>query len=148
MTTTRSTGRLALAGLASLALLSSCGLLGGTTVATAEVGDCFTQEALESEQISELPTIACDEPHFYEAYHLFDLPDGDYPGLTEVQSLAGEGCEAAFADYVGTEYAESSLFIQPLHPLEDGWDRADDREVICILTSGEDVTESLKDSGL
>jgi hypothetical protein len=138
-------------GVALMALLvglgASCGLL-GSEVATADVGDCITNEIAGS-SISEFDTVECTEPHTAELIHKFDLPDGDFPGQEEIGTAVAEGCQgSAFEDYVGTPYAESEIYVFPVTPTEETWNEADDREVLCFggLQDGADLTESIEGS--
>ena len=59
-----------------------------------EVGQCFLEP--EGTEISNVETVDCADDHDGEVYHLFDLPDGDYPGIPEVQRLGADGCFGAF----------------------------------------------------
>lgn len=146
MTSTRSRLISAGAAVAALGLVTSCGFLGGGTP-SAEVGDCLLSESLSESRISELPTVDCGEPHDLEVFHVYDMADGDYPGFDEAGDLAYEGCLEEFEAYVGVAPEESSLLATPLFPTDEGWERQD-REAICILVSPENVTESLRDSGI
>lgn len=112
---------------------------------TAEVGDCLDAASV-AEEVSEIPTVSCEDPHDAEVYHKFDMPDGDYPGDDALFTAAEEGCVDAFEPYVGMDYAESEIWITYLTPLEASWSTANDREVICILETDDPVTGSLKNS--
>lgn len=135
--------------------LAGCGMLGGTTFPTAEVGECLNVEELNSQlggaeqgEITELPTVDCAEEHDAEVFSAFDLEEGDYPGDEAVQTEA-ERCLTDFEDYVGTTYEESSLAVVQLYPLEQTWEQGD-REILCIAYTldGSTVTETFRDSAL
>jgi hypothetical protein len=99
-----------------------------------QLGDCFQDGDISAEEETEvrsLDAVPCDEPHDNEVYAIFDLPDGDYPGDTEVIELAISGCEEEFADFVGLGYGETSLDVTYLYPLEPTW--PDDREIVCAI---------------
>ena len=97
-----------------------------------EVGACF-DDPDSLEQVSEVPVVDCAEPHDNEVYATFDLPDGDFPGIEQVQTAASDGCLGdRFESYVGTPYPESAIFASALWPTEQSWS-AGDREVVCFL---------------
>lgn len=129
------------------AVTSATVLLAGLTLSacgqapTADIGACLNSDVLQGE-ISSLPTVGCDTEHDSEVYHKFNLPEGDYPGASEVDDLAQDGCINAFEPYVGVGYAESELWATYLTPLEASWNR--DREVICIVQSEEPLTGTMK----
>jgi hypothetical protein len=97
-----------------------------------EVGDCTSDDLTGA--VGEVDTVDCDESHLFEVHATFDLEGDDYPGTTEVQELARDGCTGdRFEDYVGTPYAESEIYAEQfLVPTEQTWDDADDRTVICF----------------
>lgn len=103
-------------------------------VASADVGDCF-EEPENVGAIEDFETVDCDEPHFGEVYDTFDVEGDDYPGDEAVSQQAQDGCLTSFEEYVGIPYEESIYQIFPISPTEETWNEADDREVICVLTS-------------
>lgn len=118
---------------AALALLAGgCGLLGGGgTVFDLAVGDCFDRSS-DTGEISDVPIVECDEPHDSEAFHTFEIADGEFPGEEELLAQAEEQCIPAFEEYVGIDYANSRLDIFPITPTEGSWSQGD-REVVCAL---------------
>lgn len=152
--TVRTAAALLIAGAAGIAL-AGCSLLNNlgnqtqtgegtdTDVFTIKVGDCLN-DASAGDEVSSVPTVPCSEPHDSEAYHAFNLPDGEYPGDANIQTAAGEGCVPAFDTYVGIAYQESKLDFAYYFPTTASW--ADgDREILCIVydPNGQ-VTGSLK----
>jgi hypothetical protein len=102
----------------------------GTTAFDIEVGDCF--DAPDSEQVATVDTVDCGEPHVYEAFAVFDHPGGDddpFPGESAIVDYADAECPGPFAEYVGTEYAESVFFITSITPTAETWDDGD-REIV------------------
>lgn len=152
-TRTATPTRTLLAGLGTLALtaaVSSCSMLGGGQVPTADVGDCLDMAELEG-QISEIPTVDCSAEHDGQVFHIFDVEDADsYPGGQAVDTEAQEGCIAQFAAFVGADYQASTLEVAWIPPSSESWEAGDDREVICILTpvDGSTATESWEGSGV
>lgn len=115
-----------------------------------KAGDCFNDpEDENATEVTSLKAVPCDEPHDNEVFHVFDLPDGDFPGDDEVKEQGLAGCEPKLAGYVGATAEEAGLLIVPVTPTEGTWDTADDRKVICALYKADasKVTGSLKGSG-
>lgn len=114
-------------------------------------GDCFDdqyQGGEIAEEVETLPMVDCDEPHDNEAYAIFDLPDGAFPGDDALYVEGLDGCLPLFEGYVGSSYETSRLDLFPITPLAEGW--ADgDREVICALYDVDlnKLTGSMRDSG-
>jgi hypothetical protein len=97
-----------------------------------QVGDCFDSEA--DGEVQSLPVVPCNEAHTGEVFHLFDLPDGEFPGTDSLAASAADGCVAAFEGYVGREFASSRFDVAYLNPTQVSWDELDDREVVCTLS--------------
>jgi hypothetical protein len=125
-------------------LVAACG---SEVAAQAEVGECF-QAPDPNEPVGELDKVDCAEPHDHEVFAKFELPDGDFPGEDGVQQQAEEGCLERFEGYVGESYEESPYGIFPIRPSEQSWNDADDREVICAITTldGTKLEESVRSS--
>jgi hypothetical protein len=121
----------------------------GVKVFDLEPGDCFLNP--ESTDVSDVQRTECDEPHDAEVFAVFDLEfdrDADFPGASQVQSAAQEGCQAEFEGYVGQPYEESPYFLSAIAPTQRTWEGRDDREVVCsaITATGEQLDQSLRDS--
>lgn len=101
-----------------------------TDVFAITVGDCLN-DASAGDEVSSVPTVPCSQPHDSEAYHAFNLPDGDYPGDDAVEAAADEGCFAAFESFVGISYQESVLDFAYYFPTTSSWAQGD-REILCI----------------
>ncbi len=112
---------------------------GDLDVFEVEKGDCVDDETLnaigttQSSEVSEVKAIPCQDPHAYEAYHLFDLQGDAFPGEPEVQRLAQEGCVEAFRTFIGVSYDKSLLEFLYLYPQAAAWTTADDRGVVCLV---------------
>ena len=120
------------AALLLAAVLTVAALACTKEVATADVGECFERPE-NTGSISDFETVDCDEPHFGEVYHKFDISGDDFPGDEAVTQEAQDGCLPAFEDYVGIPYEESVYEIFPITPTRETWVEAGDREVICVL---------------
>lgn len=113
--------------------LAGCGLLGGEgNVFELAVGDCFDNAEGSDAEVSDVPIVDCAEPHDNEVFHSFEAAEGDFPGDDALVEQAEAECLPAFAEYVGAEYADSTLDIFPITPTSGSWENGD-REVICAL---------------
>nr|WP_297425252.1 septum formation family protein [uncultured Actinotalea sp.] len=157
-------GRRAVVGaLAVLGVTAGCGLFGPdergeeTPVLDVGVGDCLLAPELDSE-IGALRVVDCSEPHEQEVYAVepFVGADGatpeDYPGEAALTAFAEGRCLELFAEYVGVDYRDSSLFFTYLLPSPRGWQGAGqeaDRSVMCVVTTtGDQLTASVRDAGI
>ena len=115
-----------------------------------KVGDCIGAEVGTS--VETVEGVPCGEPHQYEVYHAFDIPTGDgtFPGETEVDEAANQGCLEAFADFVGLAYEQSIYSVLPLTPTSETWTDLDDREVLCLIGNGDGtpLTGSARDTAI
>lgn len=128
------------------ALLVAC-TSSSTDVFSLNVGDCFQDPDTTVDEIREVETVDCEEPHDNEVYAVFDLPDGDFPGADAISEASLDGCLERFEDFVGTPYPESELYATWLFPTESSWGE-DDREVVCVLfAQGEQLEGSMEGSG-
>jgi hypothetical protein len=119
------------------------GLINGA-VGLAE-GDCFVGT-------SSVSAVGCDEPHDGEVYVVLEHPADageDFPGDNVVAAFADGQCFPRFEGYVGRRYAESALDYTIIYPTEEGWERIDDREILCVLVTldGSRLTGSSRGSG-
>jgi hypothetical protein len=110
-----------------------------------QLGQCFDSPSATS-QITDVPTVPCDQPHTNEVYAVFDLVGDAYPGDAVVQQQAAQGCLERFEPFVGLAYEQSVLDASYLSPNEQGWTQIGDREVICYIyrLDGTQVTGSLQ----
>ncbi|MFJ3205133.1 DUF4190 domain-containing protein [Streptomyces sp. NPDC086989] len=120
-------------------------------------GDCFnTDDDLASYQEKEggqarrsVRIVSCDQPHKGEAYAVFNLEDGAYPGTDKVVSIAEEKCAGTkLADYVGRSAKLSeTLDVYYYYPQLTSWTFGD-REVTCFLGDSRGAsTGSLRSTG-
>lgn len=113
------------------------------------VGDCFDDEAFESEDISEVPGVPCADPHDNEIFALWDVA-GEWPGDEAIEEMAYQGCYERFAEVIGKSYEESVIDYTVIYPSKGSWERLDDREVICVgyHMEFEKLTGTILGSGL
>ncbi|MBW5485003.1 septum formation family protein [Streptomyces bambusae] len=129
-------------------LLGLTGALGGSTRAAAEgiqdlrTGDCFNAEDDPKDYKEEgsdivgltVNIVPCDQPHEGEVYAVLPLPDGPFPGMKKVISLANEKCSAktTLTDYVGAAEIPETLQIYFYAPQASSWDSGH-RDLTCFL---------------
>ncbi|MET9323905.1 DUF4190 domain-containing protein [Streptomyces sp. NPDC003038] len=130
---------------------------GSSKVEDIRMGDCFnTDDDLAEYQDKDggqaafsVRIVPCDQPHEGEAYAVFDLEGGSYPGTEKVISVAEEKCAGtALTDYVGdAAKLPEKLEVYYYHPQSTTW-ALGDREVTCFLgdTSGAS-TGSVRSTG-
>jgi putative regulator of septum formation len=130
---------------AAVALVVSAACASGN-VFELKVGQCF-DDPENMDVVSDVELIDCDKPHDNEVYALFDMPEGDFPGVSAVETAALDGCYDAFEPYVGIDYASSALDFNWLSPTSDSWENGD-QEIICIAYDLDlkKLTDTVKDS--
>lgn len=150
---------LVVALLCATAALSACSNSKGKEVSALDVkvGDCLTPPSTVKAELSKLTIVPCSDPHTQEAYAIVQYTTGDgttadanatFPGADALTSFANSSCAQRYADYVGVPYTDSSLFFTFLMPSARGWESADDRAVVCLVTTtgGQQLTASVKNS--
>lgn len=142
----------------SLALvLAGCSGDGDLSVSvfTMRTGDCFNNPGDVTEEIvpeREVPVVPCRQPHDSEVFAVLQHPggkDAPFPGDAEIERFAERECLGRFEGYVGKAYADSTLKVATIGPVEESWDERDDRDVACYLyAEGQRLTGSQKGSGI
>ncbi len=140
---------------------SGCGLFGGggsdrgedLSVFSVKPGQCFVAPQQVQAQLSTLEKVPCKTSHTQEAYAVvpFQEPEGQkssgFPGNEALTTFAKGACAAKFADYVGVDYRDSSLFFTYLLPSARSWEQDADDDVICfVTTTGQKLKSSVKGS--
>lgn len=121
----------------------------GLSVFHLRAGECaITPQAVKA-QLSKLTVVSCRQPHTQEVYALVnDNAGSNYPGTTALQSFANGACLQRFSGYVGADYRDSSLFYTYLLPSVRSWAQGD-RTVDCLITTtGQQLTKSVKGTGM
>lgn len=105
-------------------------------------GDCFSTDDGGTGEVTSVRVIPCAEPHRFEVYHEFELPDGDFPQDVDQQALAG--CDAQFQAFLGLPNDQSKYEISYFAPTSASW-ASDDRLVSCLIfdPAGTEVQGSL-----
>ncbi|WP_460795225.1 septum formation family protein [Microbacterium sp. GXF0217] len=97
-----------------------------------KVGDCMPASDATGE-MQDADVVPCTEPHADEIFYEFELPEGEFPSDTDIQSAVETECVPAFGDFVGLAYADSTLDFWWISPTAESWDQADDRLVQCAI---------------
>ncbi|AQT75588.1 MULTISPECIES: DUF4190 domain-containing protein [Streptomyces] len=120
---------------------------GSVKVSDIRKGDCFNtngdlaeyQDEDGGEASFSVRVVPCDQPHEGEAYAVFNLDNGTYPGTEKVTAMAEEKCAGTLlTDYVGKDpKLAEKLEVYYYFPQAATW-ALGDREVTCFLgdTSG------------
>jgi Septum formation len=102
------------------------------TVFALEVGDCLAADPT-GEQVSEVPTVDCAEPHVSEVFHTTAIDAEELPSAAEIEGIVEEECFAEFESFVGMAYESSALEVMFLQPSDESWEQGD-RELVCMIT--------------
>jgi hypothetical protein len=117
-------------------------------------GQCLNEPNFEDMEliVFSVSIVDCAEPHDVEITEVFDLtdePGAAYPGDTAMYHEAVPRCEKTFEKYVGEDYYSSALEIGVYFPMEAGWEKYDDRRVVCYVLDPdfEQLTGSMAGTG-
>ncbi|MFD9407695.1 DUF4190 domain-containing protein [Streptomyces sp. NPDC059989] len=115
---------------------------GSSKVNDIRMGDCFNtggdladyQDEDGGQASFSVRIVPCDQPHEAEAYAVFDLEGGAYPGTEKVTAMAEEKCSGTkLTDYVGAKPKLSEkMEMYYYFPQSTTW-AFGDREVTCFL---------------
>lgn len=119
-----------------------------------KVGDCTLTPEDVSVEMTKITRVDCTVEHQQEVFALLPFTDPatsstatTFPGDDALKSFADGACAAAFADYVGVDYRDSTLYFTYLLPSTRGWEQNADRNVVCfITTTGATLTQSVKNT--
>ncbi len=146
---------------ALLAVLTGCSLFGGgedgemVSVFELAPGDCVLSPTDVQAELAELRRVDCESEHHMEVFARVDFPVSDdddapqFPGDAATKAFADGACAEEFAEYVGIDFRDSSLWFTYLVPSARSWSEGTDRTVTCfITTTGEPLTGSVAGSRL
>ncbi len=111
-----------------------------------QVGDCLSDPVELGVATTSVDVVPCDTPHRGEVFHVFEIPEGPWPGVDEVARFSAGGCAAAFETFIGITIDLTTLDGASFQPVEETW--AEDRRVQCIVTTAEPRPGTLEGSGL
>ncbi len=111
------------------------------------VGTCVNDaETPLGADLTEVPTIACSEPHDSELFAIVTATDGPYPGVDTLVSEGQDKCQAVFAEFVGIDFRSSVLDYHFYYPTPSSWAQGD-RAIYCmVIDPGLKVVGTLQDA--
>jgi hypothetical protein len=97
------------------------------------VGECLAPGS--DLRLGMLPVVSCQDAHTYEVFLVEEgwAQDEPYPGREAIGARADELCIPAFEDYVGTSFEDSIHSLARITPLQEGWEDAGDRTILCLV---------------
>lgn len=104
---------------------------GSWSVFDLRAGDCIDAADAEGD-IDSVALVPCAEPHTQEVFALVDSTESAYPGAAELALWADAACLAQLQSEFGLTLADG-LFVSYLLPSFDGWNKDEDRTVVCVL---------------
>jgi hypothetical protein len=113
---------------------------GEVLIEDVRVGDCLARDL--TDEVTYVELTSCNASHRLEAYAVFDLPDGPFPGQGDVDRWSDTGCTERFENFIGLPYDESEIGLQYVTPVKDIWDY--DRSVVCFADTDGMTTGTLK----
>lgn len=88
------------------------------------VGACYGSSEREVEWFD---VVDCSSAHVFEAFHVANLPDGEYPGDFRA------ACPTWLDSYLGADYRGPTTNVLALGPSEVTWQLLGDRTIRCYL---------------
>jgi hypothetical protein len=129
-------GRIARYVIAVAFVVSACRDDGGADplgLGEGSVGTCMLFVEDVGAEVDKFPIVDCANEHSHEIFAVVEHPGDVYPGFEALEQSAETACLGAFEPYVGVSAFDSELFYSWFVPTLDGWNDADDREIICVL---------------
>jgi len=106
-------------------------------VTVLKVGDCTGPIDLSGASITSLPSIPCDQAHYYEVHATFPLTGDVFPGTETLADQAAAQCAPAFVDYVGVEPEYGRYTSAYIAPDEAAWAVPENRVITCLVGSAD-----------
>lgn len=105
----------------------------GVSVLELKVGTCLNDvDQPLAQDLTEIPSVPCDQPHQSEVFAEVVLDDGEYPGVDAVTAAAQDACMVEFEQFVGLDFAASGLNYHYYYPTASSW-AVGDRAVYCVV---------------
>jgi hypothetical protein len=102
---------------------------GTESLSNLQTGDCV-ESAAEGTVVTTVTVLPCSSPHQAEVVGVFELPNGDYPGQSQVDEQASSGCTDRLGSYAPAATEDSTIELLYFSPSRLDW--RNDREVICL----------------
>ena len=102
------------------------------SILSLEVGWCLNDiDQPIAQEMTEVPTVPCDQPHQSEVYAEIPIDEASFPGVDSVVDFAAEVCTQAFESFIGLPYMDSELSFHYYYPTANSW-AVGDRSVFCV----------------
>ena len=114
----------------------------GTVTATdVGMGDCLSEIPGDTRVLT-VKTIDCAEPHAGEVFAVLQMPGGEFPGQSAIDTYADK-CSPALASYSPEAMTDDSVQLYVLYPTAETWEQGD-RAVTCVATLDPPRSGSIK----
>lgn len=98
------------------------------------LGDCVMDAATPlSADLTEVPTVPCDQPHDSELFAVVTVAGDTYPGVDDLVAQGQTQCQALFSEFVGIDFRSSLLDFHFYYPTPSSWVQGD-RSIYCMVT--------------
>jgi hypothetical protein len=126
-------GLFALTGCQAASTASSPGATSAEeSLLSLEVGWCLNDvDQPIAQEMTDVPTVACDQPHQSEVYAEILIDEASFPGVDAVIDFAADQCTQAFESFIGLPYIDSELSFHYYYPTANSW-AVGDRSVFCV----------------
>jgi hypothetical protein len=81
------------------------------TVFQLEDGDCLASDPGVQGEVSEVPKVECEAPHFSEVFHTYTIDADALPSAADMEGIVEDQCLPEFETFVGMPYTESALEV-------------------------------------
>ncbi len=112
-----------------------------------EIGTCVNDANIPLRaDLTDVPAVACTEPHDSELYAIVSVDGGAYPGADLLIEQGQTKCQASFADFVGIDFRSSLLDFHFYYPTPSSWAQGD-RTIYCmVFDPGLKIAGTLQDA--
>jgi hypothetical protein len=108
------------------------------------VGDCIETVPGDNTRVSTLPTVPCTTPHSGEVYAHIRVTEDNFPGESALEREYRPRCLSELASYAPQAANSPDFDASILYPTQATWDRGGYRTVVCIVTTNEKRTGSVR----
>ena len=95
-------------------------------------GDCLLPDPELTGEVADVPVVPCEEAHTQEVFATVEHPAAAYPGAGAVSIWADGACLGELEASLDLTL-DDGVFVSYLLPTFDGWNKNDDRRVVCVL---------------
>jgi hypothetical protein len=106
---------------------------GDASVTSLKTGDCLAQLPGPTSHARTVKIVPCSHKHAAQVFAHFAMPNGAYPGNSDVVRMAEGGCIRRFDEQFSQAQNRDQLHVFYYYPLEDTWHQT--REVTCVAAT-------------